>query len=285
MSDLPRHIRARLDAAHGARPTTADRARIRAKLDAQLIAIAAGAVVASAAATTATAASAGTASAGTVTAPAAAVTQQVIAASAKVGWFGFLPKVGLSIFLIGVVGFGARSLVTTHASVPAPASSQAIEQVIPVGDVVAIAPSASAAGSADAVVDAVAAASADAVASADASADASSRVPQAAPRSTGNSRSETASIAAEVALLRRAQTALKDGHGDASLRAIDALDATHPNGALREERSAARVLALCAAGRDDDARAEADRFLSQWPASAQAARVRASCAFSAPAKK
>ncbi len=274
MSDLPRHIRARLDAAHGARPTTADRARIRAKLDAQLIAIAAGAVVASAAATTATAASAGT-----VTAPAAAVTQQVIAASAKVGWFGFLPKVGLSVFLIGVVGFGARSLVTTHASVPAPASSEAIEQVPPMSEVVAIAPSASAAIPADAV------AAVEPVASADASAEASSKVQQTTPRSTANSRSETASIAAEVALLRRAQTALKDGHGDASLRAIDALDATHPNGALREERSAARVLALCAAGRNDDARAEADRFLSQWPASAQAARVRASCAFSAPAKK
>jgi hypothetical protein len=42
---------------------------------------------------------------------------------------------------------------------------------------------------------------------------------------------------------------------------------------------AARVLALCAAGRAPEARAEAERLLGEAPSSVHAGRVRASCAF------
>jgi RNA polymerase sigma factor (sigma-70 family) len=64
-----------------------------------------------------------------------------------------------------------------------------------------------------------------------------------------------------------------------SLRLLDELSARYPGGVLHEERSAARVLALCAAGRKVEARAEASRFLEQNPRSVQVDRVRASCAF------
>jgi hypothetical protein len=90
------------------------------------------------------------------------------------------------------------------------------------------------------------------------------------------------SIAAELARLREAQAALKDGDPERSLRALDELSAQHPDGALREERMAARVLALCAAGRVDEARVAASRFLAESPRSVQADRVRGSCAFQGP---
>ena len=95
----------------------------------------------------------------------------------------------------------------------------------------------------------------------------------------GRRSSEAISIANEVALLRESQTALARGDPSGSLGAIDALAARHPDGPLREEREAERVLALCAAGRVDEAAVDAQRFLARTPKSVQAARVRASCAF------
>ncbi len=46
---------------------------------------------------------------------------------------------------------------------------------------------------------------------------------------------------------------------------------------LGEERAAERILALCALGRKDEARTEAQRFLSRFPRSPVAERVRTSC--------
>ena len=83
----------------------------------------------------------------------------------------------------------------------------------------------------------------------------------------------------ETDLLRKAQTALAAGDAAAALAQLDALGARHPDGQLREERLAARVAALCAMGRDVDARRVAERLLTAAPLSIHAARVRASCAF------
>jgi hypothetical protein len=47
---------------------------------------------------------------------------------------------------------------------------------------------------------------------------------------------------------------------------------------LREERLAAHIEALCAAGRDAEAKREAERFLQELPRSIHAATVRTSCA-------
>lgn len=83
-------------------------------------------------------------------------------------------------------------------------------------------------------------------------------------------------LAAEATRLREAHGALQGG--DAA-RALALLDEQGAAGAqLREERAAARVLALCQLGKVDEARAAAARFLQESPRSPLADRVRASCA-------
>ena len=87
------------------------------------------------------------------------------------------------------------------------------------------------------------------------------------------------SLGEETASLAEAQRSLKQGDGARAVALLDALAARHPTGVLREERLAANVFALCAAGRIDAARAAGQRFLAEMPTSVQADRVRASCAF------
>lgn len=82
---------------------------------------------------------------------------------------------------------------------------------------------------------------------------------------------------AELRAVQSAQRALARHDGSAALRTLAALDRAQPRGNLREERDALRVLALCAAGRADDARAAAAVFLSRHPGSPQAARVQGAC--------
>ncbi len=80
----------------------------------------------------------------------------------------------------------------------------------------------------------------------------------------------------ETRRLREARAALKGG--DAA-RALSLLDERGAAGAqLREERAAARILALCELGRVADAQALGGRFLAESPRSPLADRVRASCA-------
>jgi hypothetical protein len=89
---------------------------------------------------------------------------------------------------------------------------------------------------------------------------------------------KASSLVEETALLREAQTKLGAGDAAAALARLDELGARHPDGLLREERLAARIVALCAAGRVDEARRAAAQFLAEAPLSIHAARVRASCA-------
>lgn len=81
----------------------------------------------------------------------------------------------------------------------------------------------------------------------------------------------------ELALIQRAQRSLSRGDGSGALAALREHAQRYPRGRLREEREAAQALALCAAGRGDEARAAADRFVSAHPASPQVARVRGAC--------
>lgn len=79
--------------------------------------------------------------------------------------------------------------------------------------------------------------------------------------------------------MREAVKLLHAGSGDKAFAVLEELGNRHPDGVLREERLAARVLALCSAGRTDEAREAGHRFVSEMPKSLQIARVRASCAF------
>lgn len=83
----------------------------------------------------------------------------------------------------------------------------------------------------------------------------------------------------EAALLQQAQAALAGSRADEALVHLAAYDREFAGGGvLRPEHDALRVVALCAAGRLDEGRAAADRFLRAHAGSVQAERVRGACA-------
>jgi hypothetical protein len=81
----------------------------------------------------------------------------------------------------------------------------------------------------------------------------------------------------ETRLLRDAEVSMRSGDASRALLLLDEHAARFPNGVLGEERAAERVLALCALGRTQDARADMQKFLRERPRSPLADRVRASC--------
>jgi hypothetical protein len=91
-----------------------------------------------------------------------------------------------------------------------------------------------------------------------------------APRNPDHLRDETEA-------LRSAQQALRDGQGQQALRLLEEQDAHFRDGLLAQERSAARVLALCQTGSVAQARVQAELFERRWPRSALMARVRFAC--------
>ena len=90
------------------------------------------------------------------------------------------------------------------------------------------------------------------------------------------SRSQT--LAAEIALLARVNAAVNAGNGAKALELLAEYDREFRPGMLGEERAAASILALCAAGRTGEARAAAQRFHARWQRSAHAPRLAKSCA-------
>lgn len=81
----------------------------------------------------------------------------------------------------------------------------------------------------------------------------------------------------EAGLLAEVQGALRSGQAATALAKLESYDRRFPTGMLRAEADAARVFALCAAGRVDKARASAARFVQRYPSSPAAARVQAAC--------
>jgi hypothetical protein len=102
-----------------------------------------------------------------------------------------------------------------------------------------------------------------------------SPTPSRAPR-IPPSRSEE--LAAEIALLAQVNAAINGGQAERAFALLREYDQRHSPGVLREERAAAGVLALCAAGRVDAARSAAGRFEKRWPRSPLLARIGSSCA-------
>jgi hypothetical protein len=82
----------------------------------------------------------------------------------------------------------------------------------------------------------------------------------------------------ESALLRDAQRALQGGDHAASLSILDRMAAKYPSGALEQERTVLRVLALCGSGRTQEAQTLGAQFLKRHPGSVLAARIHSSCA-------
>ena len=88
---------------------------------------------------------------------------------------------------------------------------------------------------------------------------------------------EASPLDAEVAILREARQALRDGRAARALALLDEHGRRFPQGVLAEDCAAERVFALCAVGRVGQARAEGLRFLASHALSPHADAVRASC--------
>jgi len=84
-------------------------------------------------------------------------------------------------------------------------------------------------------------------------------------------------LAEEVALLSRAETELHAGRPAKALVALAEHQRKFPRGALAEERTAARIQALCALGRNDEANAQLRQLLHISPNSPQEGRARQAC--------
>jgi hypothetical protein len=89
-------------------------------------------------------------------------------------------------------------------------------------------------------------------------------------------RVDSPSVREELALLAEVQAALRRGDGASALRRLDAHVTTDRQ--LAAERSAARVLALCALGRVQEARRAAAVFVREHPGSVQRDAVERACA-------
>jgi hypothetical protein len=92
------------------------------------------------------------------------------------------------------------------------------------------------------------------------------------------------SLDGETDLLRAANAALNRADGARALKLLAQYDRRFPTGALREEYSAAEVLALCASGRAREALARARTFATRYPRSPLLARVMGTCAVEAAPK-
>jgi hypothetical protein len=86
------------------------------------------------------------------------------------------------------------------------------------------------------------------------------------------------SLEEETKRLREAHKALRSGQPERALELLEEQSATFAAGELREERAAARVFALCEAGKTSEAKAAAKAFLIKSPRSPLAGRVRGACA-------
>jgi outer membrane protein assembly factor BamD (BamD/ComL family) len=76
-----------------------------------------------------------------------------------------------------------------------------------------------------------------------------------------------------VALIDAARSALSSGMADRALDALAQYQSRYPAGSFRPEATALRVEALARSGRSAEARALAERFVSEHPGSPLADRV------------
>jgi hypothetical protein len=87
----------------------------------------------------------------------------------------------------------------------------------------------------------------------------------------------TPSLARELELLGAAEQRLRGGDPNGALRMLEQHARRFPEGALRQERMAARAIALCKLGRLQDGHSIARQLARSAPSSPLAARVRRAC--------
>jgi hypothetical protein len=92
------------------------------------------------------------------------------------------------------------------------------------------------------------------------------------------STSRTEELAEEIKLLSSANAAINAGDAGRALQLLREFDRRFVHVVLAEERAAAGIFALCAAGRNTDAKTAGKRFQTRWPRSPLLPRLSASCA-------
>lgn len=249
-----------LEGRDGDNPTPADRARIRAALM--------SAIVTGAAATAAGQAQAAT----EIGLPASVGTTKPVVTSI----FGSVFAKGIAIVCLGVAGTGAWLAWPDEKTKEAPVASPKLEK--PTDSIAAstAAPTPSPTTETEVLLEKPL----DPIPNASTLASASKPVPvrPAGPLPEPDVPVESAdSLLAETDRLRKAHGAMREGNAEKALTLLSDQAAEGEGQKLREERSAARVLALCKLGRVAEAQAEAAAFLAQNPQSPLADRVRKAC--------
>lgn len=84
-------------------------------------------------------------------------------------------------------------------------------------------------------------------------------------------------LQAELRAMRQVQRALSQNQGGHALELLQAIGQHFAGGALRQERAAERVQALCMQGQANLARKQAEVFTKQWPRSPLRAKVEKTC--------
>lgn len=92
-----------------------------------------------------------------------------------------------------------------------------------------------------------------------------------------NTKDITPRLEAELKLLRAAQVALQKGDSNGALSVLEKHRRQFPTGSLRQEREAARAVALCELGRYEQGRKVAQRLLAKSPRSPLTQRIARSC--------
>ncbi|HKO48765.1 MAG TPA: hypothetical protein VJV79_13630 [Polyangiaceae bacterium] len=241
MSDLSSDGKALVQAGREAeRPSEADRERVLAALRARL----------------GDAAVLATGSASSPVAPGSALASR--SKFVKWGW------VGPAVLVSGALLFAPRIWKSGEKTVSAPVAS-AVSPNAPSATASSELPSAAAGVSSPAEVLPSPSAPIAAVASSRAS-----EAPKSAPRPRDG-------LAEEVALLSRAETEFRAGRPAKALLVLSEHQRKFPRGALAEERAAARIQALCALGRNDEANVQLTQLLHISPNSAHEGRARQAC--------
>jgi len=104
-----------------------------------------------------------------------------------------------------------------------------------------------------------------------------SEVSRAVDSPKAQSRSSRDNLSEEVALLSRAETELHAGRPAKALTALAEHQRRFPRGTLAEERTAARIQALCALGRTEEANTQLRQLLHISPNSPLEQRARQAC--------
>jgi hypothetical protein len=88
----------------------------------------------------------------------------------------------------------------------------------------------------------------------------------------------TSSLSKELAALREAQRALREGQAAHALSVLASFEATAPGlGAMQEERHAAATMARCALAQRSETKQLYGEFMQRYPNSAYAARLQRTC--------